>query len=173
MRIWTLQPDGSVTVLAPHLGRIRQSNLGGWRIVLDDDLATSIQERRRASLPNETGGILVGVFDAMRQVISIVDALPPPPDSKGSASGFERGVEGGQEYLSEIAKQSGGMVRYVGEWHTHPKGHCARPSAVDLKQLLLLRSELRREGLPATMLIAGEDEVSMVQLMDDLSGSAD
>lgn len=62
------------------------------------------------------------------------------------------------------------MVRYVGEWHTHPPRGRAVPSFTDVEQLVALRRELRREGLPATMLIAGSDGVGLVQLTD-LPGS--
>ena len=58
------------------------------------------------------------------------------------------------------------MVRYVGEWHTHPHGSEAMPSAIDIEQLLALRRELRREGLPATMLISGSDGERVVALSD-------
>ncbi|MFD1985431.1 Mov34/MPN/PAD-1 family protein [Mesorhizobium newzealandense] len=49
------------------------------------------------------------------------------------------------------------QVRYVGEWHSHPVGSTTRPSTIDLRQLYWLTEELESEGLPALMVIAGDD----------------
>ncbi len=46
----------------------------------------------------------------------------------------------------------------------HPRGSEAMPSALDIEQLVTLRRELRREGLPATMLISGSDGERIVAL---------
>jgi len=40
------------------------------------------------------------------------------------------------------------------------------PSALDIEQLVALRHELRREGLPAAMLISGSDGERVVALSD-------
>jgi hypothetical protein len=49
-------------------------------------------------------------------------------------------------------------VRYVGEWHTHPRHHSARASGDDIHLLAHLAAALENEGLPALMLIVGETE---------------
>ena len=89
--------------------------------------------------------MLIGVVDHQRKVILIVDALPPPSDSISANWEFTRGIKNLPEMLQEVATRTGGMVRYLGEWHTHPSGHRASPSSVDIEQLQTLRSELLRE----------------------------
>jgi hypothetical protein len=48
------------------------------------------------------------------------------------------------------------QLRYVGEWHSHPKRSSSSPSRTDLVQLHWLESELSHEGLPGLMLIAAD-----------------
>lgn len=164
VRVWSMQGDGSVSVARTPATPGRRMRCGDWTVLLDDGLAAEVSAQRQAALPAETGGSLVGVVDHRRRVIAVVDALPPPPDSHGDPGGFERGTEDLVEVLHRISARTAGMVRYIGEWHTHPRGHASKPSVVDLEQLLILRHELRREGLPATMLISGADGESVVLL---------
>jgi hypothetical protein len=84
--------------------------------------------------------------------------MSPPEDSKGSVVGFERGVAGLSEAVSQAAIASMHQLRYVGEWHSHPRGSSPMPSSIDLGQIAWLSSELKNEGLPALMAIAGDRE---------------
>jgi len=115
---WSLQPDGGVAVALAAPSRLRRETLAGWTVLLDDDLAAEVRSRREEALPSETGGVLVGTVDMQRRVIAAVNALPPPPDSSGDATMFTRGTEGLRDQLDTISRRTGGMVRYIGEWHT-------------------------------------------------------
>ena len=156
IRIWNLDADGRVTMFDAVTEPSRRFEVGDWTIVYDDGLVGHAREARLSALPAETGGVLVGVVDVGRKTIVVVDALDPPLDSRGSETGFERGIVGIKERLQEVNDATSGQVRYVGEWHTHPRGHDARPSMTDLEQLMGLQEELRREGIPPVMLIIGE-----------------
>lgn len=169
VRIWSMHGDGSVSVVHASPSSARREELVGWTVLLDDELAAKVAAWRMAALPAETGGALVGVVDNRRRVITIVDALPPPSDSHGDPDGFTRGTEGLEQRLRDIAARTADMVRYIGEWHTHPCRSTSTPSSTDLEQLVSLRHELRREGLPATMLIAGADGERVI-LLDGLGG---
>jgi hypothetical protein len=56
------------------------------------------------------------------------------------------------------------QIRYVGEWHSHPRGSSTWPSATDLEQLRRLAEELESDGVPALMAIAGDDSQLTVLL---------
>jgi hypothetical protein len=101
--------------------------------------------------------VLLGITDTSRRSVNIVTALPPPQDSSGSITAFERGVSGLAAAVKEAAKRSLHQVRYVGEWHSHPRGSPTSPSATDIRQLCWLTDELESEGVPALMAIAGDD----------------
>ncbi|HEX04376.1 MAG TPA: hypothetical protein ENH10_04380 [Bacteroidetes bacterium] len=133
-------------------------DLGDMRLVWDEGLRDRVQELRDESLPNETGGILLGYFDLKLSNVYVVDVVSAPVDSQGSQTGFTRGVEGLQEYLRIVKHKTAGIVGYVGEWHSHPSQVSANPSSADMIQLTYLADELRADGLPALMLIVGEHE---------------
>ena len=76
---------------------------------------------------------------------------------------FERGVEGLKEAVQEAAQRTAGIVGYVGEWHSHPRGHTAAPSRDDFVQLVHLALGMSNDGLPAVQLIVGEGDMQVLQ----------
>ncbi len=133
-----------------------------WTITIDTSLVQSMLDQRTSSLPSETGGILLGIVDVTVQSIHILVALPPPPDSKASSSGFERGSQGVSEELARYDLESAGQIRYVGEWHSHPPRASTLPSATDLVQIDWLANLMQSDALPALMIIAGDNNLRVV-----------
>jgi hypothetical protein len=131
--------------------------IGDWELVYDDALLDHLGALRSEKLPSETGGVLLGIADMSRRSLHLVAALAQPSDSVGSVEGFERGVSGLFDAVKGAAEASLHHIRYVGEWHSHPRRASALPSALDLKQVAWLRRELEIEGLPALMAIAADD----------------
>jgi integrative and conjugative element protein (TIGR02256 family) len=137
----------SVLSSAPHL-----------TIVWDSGTLDKVRALRRAALPAETGGVLIGYHDLTSDRIYVVDALEAPSDSIGTPESFERGVKGLATRISDIVRRSVGQVGYLGEWHSHPQGYDAHESDQDVWQLLYLGDLLRRENLPALMFIVTQDD---------------
>ena len=81
-------------------------------------------------------------------------AMQPPEDSRGTPTGFERGIVGLLAEVNRAAEASMHQLRYVGEWHSHPRRSSPLPSGVDIRQLAWLGSELENERLPALIAIA-------------------
>ena len=163
LRVWHCQPDDGGIIADSYMAHApRVSALNGLKIVWDDGIRTKVRTQREACLPNETGGVLLGYFDLVLGSVFIVDALAAPPDSLGERTGFIRGVEGLEPAVEEAARRTGQIVRYVGEWHSHPRGHTPDPSDLDLVLLVHLASGLDAEGLPAVMLIVGEHDEAWV-----------
>jgi hypothetical protein len=92
-----------------------------------------------------------------RKSIHVAHGLPQPEDSHGSTHGFERGVVGLLETVKGAVEASMHQLRYVGEWHSHPRRSSPLPSTTDLKQIAWLADELDQEGLPGLMAIAADD----------------
>jgi hypothetical protein len=63
-------------------------------------------------------------------------------------------VVGLAQSIDDVARRSMHQVRYLGEWHSHPRYANARPSDTDIAQLAYLGSELAADGLPGLMAIA-------------------
>ncbi|MDR0534150.1 MAG: Mov34/MPN/PAD-1 family protein [Verrucomicrobiales bacterium] len=127
-----------------------------WTIQTDDWLIEKLSRIREERLPNETGGILLGVFDTYSRVCSIIDALPSPPDSQEWPISYIRGCTGLEEQLKIVQKQTLEQVTYVGEWHSHPVGASVSPSQDDLKACAWLAEQMNLESLPVNMIIIGD-----------------
>jgi integrative and conjugative element protein (TIGR02256 family) len=72
---------------------------------------------------NETGGVLFGRIDAKRKIVYVALASPAPPDSVGRAFVFHRGVAQLPREVERVYQRTGGLLDYIGEWHTHPRGN--------------------------------------------------
>jgi len=100
-------------------------------VVFDNDVAKTIGTITTAALPLETGGLLLGWWDAgtvfIKDAIEIVD-----PDATRIA--WSRHQKIAQEILDEaLARIAHPWLGYVGDWHSHPE-QCP-PSSTDLRTL--------------------------------------
>lgn len=161
LRVWSRRPDGGISCVSGDTQCVGLET-DGWRITVPKTLLRELADKRVAALPNETGGPLVGLADHEFRHIAIVHCLPRPPDSVGTPGGFERGTRGLRRSIEDARMRSGGQVRYLGEWHSHPPGHDATPSVVDIQQIRQLSLALAIDGLPALSLIVGEGEMGLV-----------
>lgn len=162
VRIWSMQEKGGVEIFDFTPEPVSTFSAGDWSVSVDFGLITRIRAMRAEKLPNETGGVLLGVVDIPNKSIHLVEALPAPPDSTGTAAGFTRGTQGVQEALDHALDKTLGQVRYVGEWHSHPPRSGAMPSATDLVQIDWLAALFDMDILPALMLIAADNETSVI-----------
>jgi len=136
--------------------RVLTLQIGEWTVLLDTWLLQKLSDFREKSLPNETGGVLLGVIDTESQRCLIVDALPSPPDSIEWPTSYIRGC---CELLPKVKAAEAvtvGQVTYVGEWHSHPKGVSTNPSHLDLEAYAILKEQRDLECLPTVMLIIGD-----------------
>lgn len=170
--IWTVHENLSVSLNHEDGEAVERITLGGWAVSYGASVAREIAQLRAEMLPNETGGVLLGIVDTSRQSIQIVRAMAAPMDSTGSVHAFERGVVGLVDAVNEASKRSLYQVRYVGEWHSHPVGSSTRPSATDIRQMCWLTEELQNEGLPALMGIAGDNGAFSLMLGDRAADGA-
>jgi hypothetical protein len=132
--------------------------LGDWTVFFDQWLIERIAEYRSQRLPNETGGILLGVLDTERRTCMLTDALPSPPDSIEWPTSYIRGCNGLLLKMKGAESLTAGQVTYVGEWHSHPNGAGVKPSDMDLKAFESLKAQRDEECLPTVMLIVGDED---------------
>lgn len=141
----------------------QEFDFGEYKLYIDDGVLQKLRELRQHNLPSETGGVLLGYYDFNVGMIIIADCLPAPEDSKGTSAMFERGIQGLREAIDEVSKRTAGIVRYLGEWHSHPAGSSSSPSHNDLIQLSELAIGMDEDGLPGIVMIIGENDVSFLQ----------
>ncbi len=165
IKIWSLNSSGGVQMFEPDKVSIMCSFEGrGWTISIDQGLIQRINSIRNEHLPNETGGVLVGIVDKPAKCIQLVDAAPAPPDSKSTLNSFERGMSDVKEYLEDVYNRTQTQVRYLGEWHSHPLKAGILPSQIDQDQINWLETLCDIEALPLMMVIAGDQGVGLVMV---------
>lgn len=133
------------------------NSINDWDVRLSEGVIEKMREARQQRLPNETGGVLLGSIHVQYKVVQIVDLIFSPPDSVEWPTMYIRGSEDLRNQIDRKSGLSGGDLRYVGEWHTHPRGHTSEPSRLDLEAHLYLTEQMAAEGLPGIILIQGED----------------
>lgn len=163
IRIWSHDSDtGAVSAYSAPAFPERRLIQGAIDLYIDEGLAKKLQAIRASMLPNETGGVLLGYYDFNERFCILVDALHAPSDSTASPGHFERGIDGLKQNVEEASRRTAGIVGYVGEWHSHPRGHSANPSHADVRQLAHLARELANDGVPAIQLIVGEHDLNVI-----------
>lgn len=140
-----------------NVDQMIEQRFGDWTLCLDQWLLDKIWQLRGEKLPNETGGVLIGSFDMQRKIIYVVDTIPSPPDSTEWPTLYIRGYQGLTQRVKDFEDITQGMLRYVGEWHSHPQGCNCNPSKDDRKAFDWLAENMMLDELPALMAIAGDD----------------
>lgn len=158
IQIWQINCDTLEVKSVPlSPSPVHTQTSGDWTLVWDSALVKNLSTSRAKKLPNETGGVLVGAYDHARRIVYIIDSIPSPPDSKEWPTLYIRGSELLSQTLDAIRDQTAGNLEYIGEWHSHPRGHNARPSDDDLNVFLWLTRHMDDEGLPALMGIVADE----------------
>lgn len=160
IRIWRADdPDLQVRLVDVSVAPVVEERVGGWMVCTDEKLLYKVRSLRRAHLPNETGGILIGSFDMERRIVYVVDTVPSPPDSVEQPTLYIRGYAGLREEVARVAEATAGRLGYAGEWHSHPPDCSADLGNDDRRLFGWLEEEMATEGHPPVMLIMGEADL--------------
>lgn len=103
----------------------------------------------------EAGGLLLGTVHGSN--IAVVEATIPTFWDKRFRFLFERAPFGHSSIAKARWKASGGTVRYIGEWHTHPQDF-PLPSRIDRTEWNAL-SCTRLDGRPMLAVIVGRQDL--------------
>lgn len=101
----------------------------GWSIHISSSLYQRIQKYSNEKLEN--AGVWIGSIEKKIKRVTIVDTFIPE-DNERKDNTVEMGKKGVKEYLKSLRTKTNGLLRYIGEWHTHIAGD-ASPSQKDLK----------------------------------------
>lgn len=129
-----------------------------FTVVLPEAEATKIQDLCAEAFPNETGGLLTGIYSADHTTAYIRDAHPPPADSRFGRMWFERGISGLQA-LSRRLWRRRQREYYLGEWHFHPSGKPV-PSTTDEAAMTRIAGDQAYQcPEPVLIIVAGKPDV--------------
>jgi integrative and conjugative element protein (TIGR02256 family) len=132
---------------------LQASGAPGWQIRIQAQAVEEIRERLTRAAPNETGGLMIGTAHLKRRIIYVTRIVDAPPDSAGSPSSFRRGTRDLPEVVNEIHEATGGLLGFVGDWHTHPRGS-GNISPTDIAAMQRTKRKFDTAGLPTFILIA-------------------
>jgi integrative and conjugative element protein (TIGR02256 family) len=93
---------------------------------------------RLPSRPWEVGGWLLGYWAEDRSSVVVTHATPPAV--RGTAFGVTISGKGHRERFDQAWDRSGGLVTFLGDWHTHPGGP-AIPSGQDTRAMRQLATD--------------------------------
>lgn len=138
-----------------------------WRGPADDELVyfdqsvLDIFERHiQSDSGTEAGGILLGHVRGKH--LEILEASEPTPQDRRLRYFFERMIYGHKGLAERRWQESKGLIRYVGEWHTHPQD-VPSPSPTDLCEWQKL-ARARSDRRPMLAVIVGRQKLH-VELM--------
>jgi proteasome lid subunit RPN8/RPN11 len=92
----------------------------GWQIRVAARAADEMSAQMRRKSPRETGGLLVARLSATKKIVYVTRLVKAPADSRGTPYFFTRGTERLPDVLEHVEQRTGGLLTYVGEWHSHP-----------------------------------------------------
>jgi integrative and conjugative element protein (TIGR02256 family) len=158
--IWN-HSDESVTANIISAEEWERFSCNEWTVYIRQKLFAEMRNQRKASLPNETGGVLIGNFDYGRKILCIASQIEPPDDSIASPTSFIRGYLNLEENLKRITKTTSDNLYYVGEWHSHPSRD-THPSPDDMNLFSEIIEYNRNWCKPTCMLIVGANSVNLL-----------
>jgi integrative and conjugative element protein (TIGR02256 family) len=134
-------------------------NDSNWRVRIQEQISNALFKELEANKPNETGGLLIGKIDALRKIIYITRFTKAPSDSVKKPYYFIRGTKNVPEEIGKIRHKTGGLIDYVGEWHTHPAGG-NKPSSTDFTAVNELRNILDKIPYPTFIIIVSPTKIN-------------
>lgn len=144
---------------------------GKGRLLLAFDssaIATFERHVQREASDQEAGGLLLGRIHGTN--IFVTEATLPTRWDRRWRYLFERMPFGHRAIAQARWTASGGTIRYLGEWHTHPEDH-PEPSTLDRIEWTKLARK-RADGRPLLAVVVGRMSLHVELVQADGSTSA-
>lgn len=133
---------------------VGQTCEGDFRVIVERSTLEAINRLCTIAGNKETGGILIGRYTDDNATAVILEATPPPADSKDGSTWFVRGFAGLRQLLLQRWR-SKDRSYYVGEWHYHP-ANVIVPSDDDWTQMDSIARAPEYRCSEPILLIAGK-----------------
>lgn len=152
-----IEEDGLVSihsksVLVKPQTVFKTTNESEWEIRVKHGLTDILHEQFENCFPNETGGVFVGVVNYKTKIIYVTDIILAPADSQASPICFVRGVKNLPQQIDNFKRDSGQLLGYIGEWHTHPHGPNTL-SEIDIETIEKLKIDNDTVPIPTFLMI--------------------
>lgn len=128
-------------------------------IHLPKGLVGTLEREAERHFPNETGGVLLGFKDRHRNdQIQIVSQIGPGPKAVHKRFRFEPDSQWQRKHIAKAYFESGRILEYLGDWHSHPRGG-GTPSSIDRATAKeISRFPAARVSNPLIVILHGQPE---------------
>ncbi len=89
------------------------------RLIITEDVITELLKHKQTRSSNESGGVLLGKKDINDNTYYITNISRPSKFDISSLFSFVRSKDSAQRIINKSWQESGGVINYLGEWHTH------------------------------------------------------
>lgn len=101
------------------------------RICIPERVIAAMCREADRRFPKESGGVLLGYVDPDNaKQVEVLKQIGPGPDARHETHRFEPDGEWQARRIAAAYENSGRLVTYLGDWHSHPRGG-QMPSALD------------------------------------------
>lgn len=129
-----------------------------WTLRLFPGIKQQLLNQCKKFGKRETGGVLIGVANYKTKVIHVFEIVPEPKGSSGTHVAFTRGITGLPEYVDDVKYNTGEIIGYIGEWHTHPM-NLESLSGQDMKTIAQLQDINKKTPIPTCAVIITPSKV--------------
>jgi len=143
----------------------------GLTVYFDKLVASQIHQYiERTTFKKESGGILVGYVEPLKNTITITDITYPQTCDRRSLFRFLRKQSGHQAIMDNLWKESNFEKMYLGEWHTH-NTPIPTPSSIDIREWK--KTMRKSHNSPhIVFMIIGTNETRLWTIKDNIAYSA-
>jgi integrative and conjugative element protein (TIGR02256 family) len=126
---------------------------------IGENLVRAMEREAERHYPNETGGVLLGYADPEDEAhIRVTAQIGPGPKAKHEPFRFEPDAGWQERRIAELYEESGRVITYLGDWHSHPRGDRV-PSSIDRYTAReIARCAAARLPHPLIMILHGKPE---------------
>ncbi|WP_024617202.1 Mov34/MPN/PAD-1 family protein [Pseudomonas kilonensis] len=132
-----------------------QSPAGEQFVYFSQNVVEVLESHLQSDSGTEAGGILLG--HVRGQHLEVLEASEPTNQDRRLRYFFERMIHGHKSLADRRWQESNGLVRYIGEWHTHPQ-EIPSPSSIDLNEWQVLAQD-RIDRRPLLAVIVGRQNL--------------
>jgi len=121
-------------------------------VEIANSVLSEIEFEAERRFPLESGGILLGYrYPSRREPIRVTAQIGPGPKARHKRHRFEPDGAWQDAELAGAYEQSGRLLTYLGDWHSHPNGP-GKPSKLD-RQTARAIARCREARLPHPLLL--------------------
>jgi len=129
-------------------------------VLLPQSVLELMTREAERTFPKESGGALMGYRDVDDEdLIQVVAQIGPGPEAIHETHRFEPDGKWQATQIASVYKESGRVITYLGDWHSHPRGS-STPSSLDRSTARdIARCDEARAPNPLILIVFGKPEI--------------